>query len=93
MLKQRRGGERQVALFLLGVFMLVPPLLLVFNHPVRVMGIPSLYLYIFAVWLGLIGLTVLIARRIKRDDFGGRDASVDEAASAHPANTEVMPDA
>ncbi len=90
MLKQRRSGERQIALFLLGVVLLIPPVLLVFNRPIRVMGIPSLYFYVFAVWAGLIALTVLIARRIRLDDFAGRDTAVDDAALS-PAASQDMP--
>ncbi len=93
MLKQRRGGERQIALFLLGVILLIPPVLLVFNSPVRVMGIPSLYLYVFAVWAGLIALTVLIARRIRLDDFAGRDSGVDDAATSTPVSQDMPTDA
>ena len=59
-----RSNERLVALFLLSLLLFLPPLLLVFNRPDRVIGIPALYLYIFVVWAGLIALSALISARI-----------------------------
>jgi hypothetical protein len=93
MLRQRRGQERQLALFLLGIALFVPPILLIFNHPTRVLGIPSLYLYIFMAWAVLIGMTVFVARRIRLDDFSGRDPAVDDAAAAPTASMDVTPHA
>ena len=67
MLRHDRTREFLIALFLFGVLLLVPPFLLVFNRPVRVLGLPLLYLYLFAAWTGLIALGAVIARRIDRD--------------------------
>jgi hypothetical protein len=69
MLRPRRTQEFLIALFLLGALLLVPPLLIIFSKPVRVFGIPSLYLYLFAVWTGLIALVaVAIERRSPQQD-------------------------
>ena len=51
-----RTREFLTALFLLGVLLFAPPLLIVFNEPIRILGIPLLYFYLFAVWTGLIAL-------------------------------------
>jgi hypothetical protein len=67
MLRNDRTREYLIALFLLGVLLLVPPFLLVFNRPVQVLGLPLLYLYLFVAWTGLIVLSAVIARRIDRD--------------------------
>jgi len=64
MIRNNRTNERLVALFLLGTVLLVPPVLLVFNRPVRVLGIPTLYLYLFVVWIVLIFLGRVLANRI-----------------------------
>jgi hypothetical protein len=63
-----RNLERCVALFILGVVLLLPPMLLVFNRPDRVMGIPILFLYIFLVWGALIALAAAIARSFAREE-------------------------
>jgi hypothetical protein len=54
-----RTRELLVALFVLGAALLVPPLLSIFNTAARVLGVPVLYLYLFAVWTALIGLVAL----------------------------------
>ena len=72
-----------MALFLLGALLLTPPLLIVFNQPTRVFGVPALYLYLFVVWAVLIALVALaVERRDAADELDeaeteapGRDAS------------------
>lgn len=59
-----RSGERLVALFLLGVLLLTPPFLLLFNRPVTFVGFPLLHLYLFAVWAVLIALAALVVRNL-----------------------------
>ncbi len=54
-------SHRFVALFLLGFFLFNYPFLAVFNHARLVMGVPLLYLYLFAAWGVLIGLAALNA--------------------------------
>lgn len=59
-------GQRLVALFFLGVVLFNHPILSLFNQPVLVAGLPLLFLYLFAVWCGLIvliGLTTGIRPR------------------------------
>jgi hypothetical protein len=70
----RRGvtGERLIALFLLGACLFVPPWLSVFNRPVQVLGLPLLYVYLFAAWAVLIAMTALIVA------FAGGDGAFDE---------------
>jgi hypothetical protein len=80
---QSRRRELLVALFLLGVLLLTPPLLIVFNQATRLFGVPSLYLYLFVVWAALVALVAFTVER--RDAAGdldetdadapGRDAS------------------
>ena len=55
------NGRRLVGLFLFGVLLFNFPLLYLFNRPVLVLGIPVLYLYLFAVWSLLILLMLIIS--------------------------------
>jgi hypothetical protein len=64
MLRRDRTHERLIALFLLGVLLLNPPFLLVFDRPIRVLGIPVLYLYLFLAWTVLIAAVAAVARHI-----------------------------
>jgi hypothetical protein len=74
-----RTCEFLTALFLLGALLFAPPLLIIFNEPIRILGIPLLYFYLFAVWTGLI---VLVALVVERRDV---EPDEDEAGSEMPA--------
>jgi hypothetical protein len=56
-------GDRLIALFLLGVLMLTPPMLAIFNVDHLILGIPILYLYLFGAWILLVGVLALVLRR------------------------------
>jgi peptidoglycan/LPS O-acetylase OafA/YrhL len=64
MIGRSRTHERLIALFLLGLLLLLPPVLVIFNQPARIAGVPVLYLYLFFAWAILIGLTAAVTRRI-----------------------------
>ena len=55
--------QRLIALFLLGWVLFNFPMLSLFNRPATFLGIPSLYVYIFAVWALVIALMAWIAER------------------------------
>jgi hypothetical protein len=58
-----RSGERAALVaFLIGLLLLSYPLVNVANSPTLVLGIPMLYLYLFALWLVGIGIAWLISR-------------------------------
>lgn len=80
----RRGltGEKLVALFVLGVALFTPPWLGIFNYPRQVLGIPLLYLYLFAAWAVLIAITALIVER------SGGDSEFEESVDTPPAREE-----
>ncbi len=63
----RPSNARIVALCVFGYALLSYPLLSLFNVPRLVWGIPLLYVYLFSVWIALIGLSALIV-----DSRGGR---------------------
>jgi hypothetical protein len=58
-----RKGERLVGLFLLGCLLFNYPLLALFNLRATVLGIPSLYAYLFAAWALLVVLVAVIMER------------------------------
>jgi hypothetical protein len=61
--KDRRTGERLVALALLGLLLFNYPLLAIFSTDTTVFGVPVLYAYLFASWALLIGLMALVVRK------------------------------
>jgi hypothetical protein len=67
MLRPNRTHEGLVALFLLGVLLFTPPLLALFNTATRVLGLPALYLYLFAAWAAVIVLAALTVERVTAD--------------------------
>lgn len=78
--------ERLVALFLLGVLLFTPPFLGIFNTPDRILGLPGLYLYLFAAWTLLIVLVTLVIESSDADDGPAR------TAEASPSGLEVTND-
>ena len=63
MIRPSIKGQRLAALFLLRFLLLNYPLLNLFAGTVRVLGIPLLYAYVFAVWALLIGLMVWVVEK------------------------------
>lgn len=59
-------GQRLVALFVVGWLLLDYPLLSLFAAPVTIGGVPLLYAWVFAAWLGLIVLMALVVERPRR---------------------------
>ena len=58
----KRRGERLIGLLIAGAVLLNFPLLSVFSVDRLVFGIPVLYLYLFSVWVLIIGVMALILR-------------------------------
>lgn len=54
--------ERYVAVFMLGLALFFPPLLVVFDIPGLTLGIPSLFLYLYLAWASVILLIAVIAQ-------------------------------
>ena len=87
MIRRSRNGERLFALFLLGLLLLLPPVLLVFNRPVRVLGVPLLFLYVFTAWALLIALVARLAR--DEDGSGPRSAIPSPSVGENGATTQT----
>ena len=65
-------GDRLIALFLLGVLLLMPPMMAIFNVERLIFGIPLLYLYLFGAWILLVGLVALVLRPRHADEQGSQ---------------------
>ena len=57
-------------LTVLGVVLMLPPLVYVFDQPIAHFGIPQIVFYLFAVWLILIVGTALLTHALPPDDPG-----------------------
>jgi Na+-driven multidrug efflux pump len=62
MTRDKINGSRLVGLFLLGMLLFNFPLLYLFNRPLLALGIPVLYLYLFAAWMLIIFLMLIVSR-------------------------------
>lgn len=60
-----KAAELLVACFLLFGACLVWPLLAIANHPVLVLGVPALVVYLFAVWAAMVVVLIVMARRLR----------------------------
>jgi len=66
--RDRPGKVRDaaIALPLLGLFLLMPPMISLFATPAGWHGIPLIVLYLFGIWAALIACAVLLALRLGR---------------------------
>jgi len=54
-------GQRFVALCMLGMLLFNYPILMLFNVPGALFGVPVLYAYLFIAWAALIALMAYLA--------------------------------
>lgn len=68
-------ARRLIGIFVLGCMLLSYPVMTIFNVQGMVLGVPTLYLYIFALWLVLIFLVYcVLEKQVNRGS--GSDADV-----------------
>ena len=60
-------GERAIALFVIAILALSPPLLTIFNREVFAFGVPFLFVYLLCVWAGLILMIAIHARAAAKE--------------------------
>ncbi|MBL8482651.1 MAG: hypothetical protein JNJ60_10665 [Rhodocyclaceae bacterium] len=65
MTRSKLTAQRLAALFLAGWMVFNYPLLSLFNLPHTVLGIPLLYVYVFAAWAIMIGFMAWLVERRK----------------------------
>jgi len=64
--EEARRRDRLIGLFLLGLVLFNPPLLLLFGAGDTLFGLPLLYAYVSVAWLLIIGAVAWIAERRAR---------------------------
>ena len=62
--KTRKTRDTAMLLPLVGAFLLLSPLITIFVAPATLFGLPSIFVYIFGVWLGLVLLARALAQRL-----------------------------
>jgi hypothetical protein len=76
-MKEKLKEQKLLIIFILFFLLLNFPLLSISNIPVIVVGIPSLYLYVFAIWLLMI-ISMYIWSRESDDHTPTNPPSEDE---------------
>ncbi len=56
--------DRTLALTIAIFALLTPPIIGIFDWPLRFLGVPALHMYFFAVWLGAIVIAARLAARL-----------------------------
>ena len=64
----RRLRDALILLPLAGAAALLPPVVLLFQAPTAVFGIPLPVLYVFSVWFALVLVGAILSRRVGRVD-------------------------
>ena len=59
-------------LTMVGVALMLPPLVYVFDQPIAHFGIPQIVVYLFVVWLLLIVGTALLTHALPRETDAGQ---------------------
>lgn len=62
--RKRKLRDAALLLPVLGALLLVSPVITVFTAATTLFGLPLIYVYIFAVWLGLVLVARAMARRL-----------------------------
>ena len=65
--------ERYVALIILAALLFNPPIMSIFNSTELILGVPMLFLYLFAAWALIIGLNAYLAKRLLMEQFSVRE--------------------
>jgi len=71
---RRRTVSGLLLLTIVGALLWVPPLVHLFNHHTRILGVPQIVLYLFGVWALLIAGTLILTRRLPPDQLAPTEA-------------------
>ncbi|MBU0724665.1 MAG: hypothetical protein KJ904_06615 [Alphaproteobacteria bacterium] len=55
------------------IFLLLPPVILIFSAPVLIANIPLIVLYVYGVWAGLILIALMVALRVEEAGRNGKN--------------------
>ncbi len=76
----KKFTERYAALLILAALLFNPPIVSIFNSPQLILGVPILYLYLFAAWSLIIGLNAYLARKISAEGLSLEEREEDSDA-------------
>lgn len=78
----------------LGLFLFLPPMLSLFDAPLRVLGIPLIQLYIFSAWLILVIAAWAITKRLApyEEQNAAQEASQNEPGEQPADNVKTSGD-
>ena len=68
MLRHLNLKETWVIFFVLGIIMMNYPFIHIFDTPIRIFGMPALFIYLFVGWLVSIGIIYLFVKAISLND-------------------------
>ncbi len=80
-MSRQRARDAILAATVLGALLLLPPILPYFDRPVTMLGMPLIVVYLFGVWLAVIGIGWKLSRRLPADSAAG--------PSAYPAAKDI----
>ncbi|MEM6618969.1 MAG: hypothetical protein AAF631_06665 [Pseudomonadota bacterium] len=87
--REQRWRDAAWALPVAGVVLLVTPVVALFTGGAGLFGIPAAFIYVFSVWIGLIGCAFALARRrlAAHNDAGAarQSPAPDAAADGGPS--------
>ena len=64
MASRRKLENAALALSVFGAVLIVPPILSIFNVQLRLFGVPVVVIYLFLVWITLVGVTRFLSGRM-----------------------------
>jgi hypothetical protein len=64
---QRKLQSAALFFTIFAAMLILPPLVLLFNFKARLLGLPAEMIYLFVVWMGLVGATAWFAYRLPHD--------------------------
>lgn len=81
---QRKREEAAFLLPIFGLFLLLPPMITLFSTNSLLFGIPTEVLYVFAIWMLLIGAAIWAARGLPQDPQKPEDITLGAEALVPP---------
>ena len=84
MIRTGRKKEWSVLLFVACFVALMPPVIALFDIPLRVFGVPLSYLFLFGIWAFAIAMTALGARQGTEQAIGPPEADRGGAEASEP---------
>jgi len=64
----RKTREAALIVPVLGFLLLTPPFAQVFSIDSSVLGVPTIVVYVFSVWIGLIVIAFWLSKRLSRSE-------------------------